>query len=133
MVHTLSKRSLLNLEGVHEDMKRVCWRACDLSEGYDIDFIVTDGHRTLAEQKVFVAQGKSRTMKSRHLQGMAVDVVALQHGRVTYDQAAMGMVATIFKRAAAELGINIIWGGDWTSFRDMPHFELDKRYYPDAV
>ena len=24
----------------------------------------------------------------------------------------------------------IVWGGDWASFRDGPHFELDRTAYP---
>lgn len=34
------------------------------------------------------------------------------------------------KAAAKELGVLIVWGGDWTSFRDGPHFELDRKAYP---
>jgi peptidoglycan L-alanyl-D-glutamate endopeptidase CwlK len=34
------------------------------------------------------------------------------------------------KTAAAELGVAIVWGGDWKSFKDGPHFELDKKVYP---
>ncbi|EOW5622221.1 M15 family metallopeptidase, partial [Escherichia coli O2,50:H32] len=29
-----------------------------------------------------------------------------------------------FKQAAAELGTAIEWGGDWTSLKDGPHFQL---------
>jgi len=28
--------------------------------------------------------------------------------------------------AAADLGVQIIWGGDWLTFRDGPHFELPR-------
>ena len=34
------------------------------------------------------------------------------------------------KEVAAELGVAIVWGGDWTTFKDGPHFELDRRKYP---
>jgi peptidoglycan L-alanyl-D-glutamate endopeptidase CwlK len=26
--------------------------------------------------------------------------------------------------------VPIVWGGDWRTFKDMPHFELDRRKYP---
>jgi peptidoglycan L-alanyl-D-glutamate endopeptidase CwlK len=33
------------------------------------------------------------------------------------------------KTAAAELGVAVVWGGDW-KMRDGPHYELDRRKYP---
>ncbi|MEZ8138652.1 M15 family metallopeptidase, partial [Vibrio splendidus] len=30
---------------------------------------------------------------------------------------------------ADELGIPIVWGGDWVSFKDGPHIELDRAHY----
>lgn len=132
MTHCFSKRSLLNLEGVHPDLISVCEKAIELSEDFEIDFILTDGCRTLAEQVEFVKTGKSKTMHSRHLGGFAVDYVALVNGRVTYDLAAMARVAECFKRAALKLRIPIEWGGDWKTFKDTPHIQLSKEQYPDA-
>jgi len=132
MTHCFSKRSLGNLEGVHEDLKAVCEKAIELSEQFDIDFIITDGCRTIEEQKAFVAGGQSRTMHSRHLGGFAVDTVALVRGRVSYEIEDMQKVADCFKRAAQKLRIPIKWGGDWKTFKDTPHFELDKETYPDV-
>src|SRR5690242_3645304 len=126
-----SKRSLHNLEGIHEDLYNVCRKAQEYVGKIDgLDFIITDGCRTLAEQVEFVKAGKSRTMHSRHLCGCAIDYVALVNGRVTYDAKPMADIAECFKQAAAELGIPIHWGGDWESFKDTPHIELDKRRYP---
>jgi hypothetical protein len=69
-------------------------------------------------------------MKSRHLTGHAVDfVVAEPGGGVSYDHDDMAACAAIFKQAAAELKIPIEWGGDWKSFVDTPHIELDRRVY----
>jgi peptidoglycan LD-endopeptidase CwlK len=34
------------------------------------------------------------------------------------------------KQAAEELDVAIVWGGDWKSFPDGPHFELDRKAYP---
>src|SRR5581483_2813521 len=99
MSHCFSKRSLLNLEGVHPDLKAVCAKAIELSDEFDIDFIITDGCRTIEEQRAFVAAGKSRTMHSRHLGGFAVDTVALVNGRVSYEVRDMERVAACFKKA----------------------------------
>jgi hypothetical protein len=33
-------------------------------------------------------------------------------------------MAQVVKTVAATEGISIVWGGDWKSLKDMPHFEL---------
>ena len=128
----LDARSHKHCQDIHPDLLEVVELADELCEAEGIDFIITDGCRTLEEQKAFVAAGKSRTMKSRHLGGFAIDYVALVNGRVTYDLVAMGRVAACFKRAAAKRRIPVNWGGDWKTFKDTPHIELCKERYPDA-
>ena len=132
MSFSLSKRSLKELEGVHPDLLEVLMLAGEYCCEEGVDFIITDGCRTIEEQEAFVAAGKSRTMHSRHLNGLAVDFVALVAGRVTYDLSAMKKIADCFKRAAQKRRVPINWGGDWKTFKDTPHIELDKERYPDA-
>lgn len=36
--------------------------------------------------------------------------------------------ANIVLETAKELGIRVQWGGNWQSFKDMPHYELPKAY-----
>lgn len=123
---TLAPRSIKCLEGVHPDIAAVVRRADELGARFHI----TCGLRTEDEQRRLVKAGKSRTMKSRHLTGHAVDfVVAEPGGGVSYDHGDMAECAAIFKRAAKELGIAIEWGGDWKSFVDTPHIELDRKVY----
>lgn len=124
---TLAPRSLKCLEGVHPDLVKVVRRADELGAR----FHVTCGLRTEEQQRALVKAGKSRTMKSRHLTGHAVDfVVAESGGGVSYENGDMAECASIFKRAAKELGVAIEWGGDWKSFVDTPHIELDRKVYP---
>lgn len=127
MSFKFSARSLKELKGIHPDLRKVVDRALQLTE---IDFIITDGLRTIEEQKEYVRKGASRTMRSRHLTGHAVDFVAYHNRAVTYDAKLMRQIATAFKLAAAELKIPIEWGGDWKSFVDTPHVELSKKVYP---
>lgn len=122
-----SVRSKREMEGIHKDLRAVTDLALQLSP---YDFIITDGKRTLAEQRKHVANGASRTMKSRHLTGHAVDFVAIVNGKVTYKEQYMREIAAAFKAAAKQLGIPIVWGGDWKSFQDTPHIELSKAKYP---
>lgn len=123
----LGARSRARLQGVHPDLVRVVERAIQLTP---VDFTVTEGLRDAKRQAQLVAAGASRTMNSRHLTGHAVDVAALVGGKVSWDWPLYGRIAAAFKAAAAELGVPIVWGGDWPRFRDGPHFELDRRTYP---
>jgi peptidoglycan L-alanyl-D-glutamate endopeptidase CwlK len=101
-------------------------RAAELSE---VEFIVTEGVRTMKRQRELVAAGASKTLKSRHLTGHALDFAPVVGGEVTWKWPAFPVIADAFKRAAKELGVAIVWGGDWTSFRDGPHIELDRKVY----
>lgn len=121
-----SQRSEDSLKGVHPDMVRVARRALQLSE---VDFVVTEGLRSKARQAELVKSGASQTMNSRHLTGHAIDVAAWVGG-VSWDFPLYSKIATAFKKASAELGVPIVWGGDWKSFKDGPHFELDRKVYP---
>lgn len=117
----LNERSLRNLEGVHPDLVRVVKLAAETEH-----FIVTEGLRNLDRQRVLKAAGKSWTLNSRHLTGHAVDVVD-PDGR--YDIPDLDRIAVAFKAAGKQLGVPIVWGGDWKS-KDTPHFELDRKAYP---
>ena len=127
MAYKLGKRSEGRLRGVHPDIARVVRRAIEISE---IDFTVLEGLRTEARQKKLVAAGASKTMKSRHLTGHAVDLGAWVDGKVAWDWPLYHKIAAAMKLAARELKIPIQWGGDWTTFKDGPHFQLPKSKYP---
>lgn len=123
----LSLRSKRNLEQVHSHLARVVRRALEISE---VDFVVIEGMRTLERQKDLVASGASKTMNSRHLTGHAVDVVPLLDGKVSWRWALFDKVAEAMKIAAAQENVPIEWGGDWTTFKDGPHFQLPRDRYP---
>lgn len=121
----MDDRSERNLTGVHPDLTKVVRRAAKKAS-----FIVTEGLRTVARQKQLVAAGASQTMNSRHITGHAIDVAAIVGGKVRWDWPLYSAIAKEIKQAAADLGVAIVWGGDWRSFKDGPHFELDRRTYP---
>ena len=120
-------RSAANLRGVHPDLIRVMERARAIAPR----FLVIEGLRTAARQRELVASGASRTLNSRHLTGHAVDIVPLDSaGRVSWDWPLYHKLAPFVKQAAAEVKVPIIWGGDWRSFPDGPHWELPRNQYP---
>lgn len=127
MSFRLSTRSRTRLQGVHPALTAVVERALARSP---IDFMVTEGMRSPARQAALVKAGASRTMKSRHLTGHAVDVAAILDGAIHWDWPLYAQIAKAFKQAAQDLETPIVWGGDWRSFRDGPHFELDRRAFP---
>jgi len=123
-----SERSLGNLKGIHPDLRRVMDRALQISP---LDFIVIEGLRTKERQAQLVKSGASQTMNSRHITGHAVDLLPIGlDGKAAFDWPLYHKLAPAVKQAAQELGVKIVWGGDWKSFKDGPHFELDMVAYP---
>lgn len=122
-----SDRSEARLAGVHPDLQRVARRALEISE---VDFAVIEGLRTAERQAALKEAGASKTLKSRHLTGHALDLAPFIAGEIRWDWPPFHKIAAAMKQAAAELGVAIVWGGDWRTFRDGPHFELDRRVYP---
>lgn len=126
-MYKLGKRSLDKLKGVHPDMISVVKLAIQLS---DVDFSVIEGLRTSERQAQLVRAGASKTMKSRHITGHAVDLAAYVGGTIRWDWPLYHKIAKAMKSASKELGIPIEWGGDWVSFKDGPHFQLPWSKYP---
>jgi peptidoglycan L-alanyl-D-glutamate endopeptidase CwlK len=125
MAYKLGTRSLQNLSGVNPDMVAVVKKAIEITE---VDFTVIEGIRNINRQRELVKAGKSTTLNSRHLTGHAVDMVPYPVDWEDIDR--FELMAEAMKEAAEELDIPIVWGGDWKSFYDAPHFELDRKKYP---
>lgn len=124
---TLGSRSLKRLEGVNPDLVKVVKQAALMS---CLDFTVLEGLRTKDRQRELFAKGATRTMNSRHLTGHAVDLAPMIGGAVSWDWPLYHQLAKTVKEAAAHVGIQIQWGGDWRSFKDGPHWELPWKGYP---
>jgi peptidoglycan L-alanyl-D-glutamate endopeptidase CwlK len=118
---SLSERSRINLKGVDERLVKIVEQAIKETT---IDFTVTEGLRTIERQKQLVNQGYSQTLKSKHLTGHAVDLVAIVDGKVSWDKEHYPEIAKAMKKAADDQKIKIRWGGEFKSFFDGPHFEL---------
>lgn len=125
-----SDRSLRNLKGIHPDLRRVLDRALQESP---LDFIVIEGLRTKERQKELVEAGASKTMNSRHITGHAVDLLPIGPNGPRFDWPLYDQLAPAIKAAAKAEGVKITWGGDWKTFRDGPHFELNRRVYPASA
>lgn len=133
----LDPRSIKRLEGVHPDLVEIIKHAAEVTPQ---PFIITEGLRTIERQKMLVSSGASQTMRSRHLTGHAVDLAAFidldgsgdytSGDNIRWDWPLYAKLAVIVKDAAHDLELPIEWGGDWTSFKDGPHFQLPWKDYP---
>ena len=110
MAFTLSQRSLGRLDGVNNKLHSVVTTAITLT---NCDFGVTCGLRTEKEQEELVARGASQTMKSKHLTGDAVDVVAYIGSRISWELNLYDDIADAFKEASIKEGVSIRWGASW--------------------
>ena len=126
----LTPASYAKLKGVHPDLVRVVMRCAADWADPATGFIVTCGVRTLEEQKILKAKGASKTLRSRHLTGHAVDLACTIKGQVRWDWPLYDRLAKRMMAAAKKEGVPVEWGGDWTSFRDGPHYQLPWVSYP---
>ena len=148
----LDDRSVQRLDGVHPDLIKVVKRAIEITPQ---PFIVVEGLRDIERQKKLVASGASKTMRSRHLTGHAVDLAAFidmdgsgdytKGDNIRWDWPLTFIIATAMQKAAEEINIPVEWGGIWKSlndvgdlkpdmlsktFADGPHFQLPWFSYP---
>lgn len=146
-MYILSETSKEKLKGVHPQLVKLMTEAVKESP---YDFRIVQGVRTAEYQHSLYQQG--RTMpgkivtncdgfknKSNHQAkadgyGHAIDIFICgvvengQYRKFTtqegYDNKKITLVAAHVKNVAQKLGIAIKWGGDWSKFKDFPHFEI---------
>ena len=129
-MYSFSKRSLSNLMNVDEKLVLICNELIKR-----IDFTVIEGYRTRERQKELFDKGFSKidgiSKKGKHnyFPSRAVDIIPYKKGHNPFDgskesEKMFNELAEEFKKVAKELNIAITWGGDWESFKDLPHFQI---------
>jgi len=121
MTYSLGPKSRAELNGVHPKLVAVVERAIQISGQ---DFAVHDGLRTPAEQTALVRSGASQTMNSKHIRqadgfGHAVDLVPYINGKLRWEWDPIYNIAAAVKFAAAELNVQIRWGGCWEALSQI--------------
>lgn len=106
------------------------------------DITVIEGLRSQERQNELVEQGKSKTKFGKHVQGKAVDIAPYPIDWKARDD--FHYLGGFVLGIAAKLGVNVRWGGDWSSpsldkdvmagreqrttkdngFDDLVHFEI---------
>lgn len=118
----LSAASQRRLDGAHPLLQKLFAAVAD-----ETAILILDGQRGRAAQERAFALGHSRAHfgQSAHnwMPAIALDVAPAP--LVWSDTESFAALAKLVKTKAAALGVPIVWGGDWTAIRDMPHYELD--------
>lgn len=116
-----SQHSLTELATSEPKLQRLAW----LTIQY-VDFRVLEGHRGQERQEELFKAGTTLVHwpDSEHnaKPSRALDFVPYPTDWNDID--AFRRVGECFKAAAILLGIQIVWGGEWTSFKDWGHIEL---------
>tara|TARA_R100000734_G_C3304165_1_gene94665 strand:- start:150 stop:530 length:381 start_codon:yes stop_codon:yes gene_type:complete len=119
------KRSKDRLKGVNPKLVNI------LNELIKImDVTIIEGLRSEERQKELLAQGKSKTKYSKHLEGKAVDLAPYPID--WEDRERFHYMGGMLRGISKQLNINVRWGGDWdndgeiadNSFDDLVHIEL---------
>ena len=119
------KRSKERLKGVKPELVNV------LNELVKImDVTIIEGLRTEARQMELLAQGKSKTKYSKHLEGKAVDLAPYPID--SKDRDSFHYMGGMIRGIAKQLNVSVRWGGDWdgdgevkdNGFDDLVHVEI---------
>lgn len=120
------------LEDLHPSVADKAQQLVKLAEAQDIEILVTSTLRTFEEQADLFAIGRTKpgdivtnakAGESWHNFGLAFDVVPLVNGKAVWDNPFWNRIGELGKQAG------LVWGGDFKSFKDKPHFE----FHPDLT
>lgn len=89
-----------------------------------LNIFVFETTRTKERQALLVKKGFSKTMKSKHIEGLACDFVAKKNGKWSWEISDREVLRTYQRFGELARKHGLTWGGDWKNFVDMPHVEM---------
>lgn len=121
-MNSYSKISKQRLDTCHPDLIRLFNEVIK-----HVDCSILEGHRGEARQNILFEAGKTKAKfpKSKHNRSPSRAVDVMSYPIDWGDLFAIYHFAGIVKGIAISMGIKIKWGGDFKSFFDGPHFELE--------
>ena len=112
---------MAHIRRLHPDVQLAAWYLVFLVRSAGIPLQITSSRRTFAQQAALVRAGRSRTLRSAHLEGKAFDVDV--HG-FSRDRIPRWWFFEL-GRLGESLGLR--WGGRFSGFWDPGHFESARR------
>jgi peptidoglycan L-alanyl-D-glutamate endopeptidase CwlK len=85
--------------------------------GYEWTF--GEAQRTAEQQAIYYKTGRSKTMNSFHLKRLAIDLFFFRDGKLLATKEEVQPIGNAWEVMSAKNQ----WGGNWKSFKDVPHFE----------
>jgi peptidoglycan L-alanyl-D-glutamate endopeptidase CwlK len=116
-----------NLEDLHPLVADKAMQLVQLAGAEGIEILVTSTLRTFEEQAELFAKGRTKPGaivtnakpgSSWHNFGLAFDVVPLVNGKAIWNSPFWNQIGELGKE------VGLVWGGDFKSFKDKPHFEF---------
>jgi len=87
----------------------------------ELGIVLTGGecYRPIEMQELYLKRGRTKTLKSNHLRRLAQDYNFFIDGQLCYDIAKLKPLGDYWE----SLHEYNRWGGNWSTFKDVPHFE----------
>lgn len=125
---SLNQKSLDRLKGVKQVLIDILIEASKYSP-YEFQIAPFGGLRTAEEQNGLFLKKASKCDGykniSEHQKGTAFDIFLMINGAASWDKDKLTKVARHIQEVAEfDFKTKLTWGGDWTKFKDMPHFQL---------
>ena len=116
-----------SLEDLHPLIAEKAEQLIEAAQAEGIEILVTSTLRSFEEQAELFAIGRTKPGEkvtnaepgeSWHNFGLAFDVVPLVNGKAIFDSPFWNRIGELGKQ------VGLVWGGDFHSFKDKPHFEF---------
>jgi len=90
-------------------------------QGYE--YTLGEAQRPVEMQKIYYETGRSKTMDSQHLKKCAADIFFFKDGKYLASKEEVQPLGDAWERISSKNQ----WGGNWKSFKDVPHFQRNER------
>ena len=128
-----------DIDLLHPTLRVKTLRIIEEAKKQGIDLRVVSGYRSMKNQSMLYSIGRgeggdkstrvtnAKAGKSYHNYGAAVDLVEYVNGFPNWNTKNWALIGKLGKAQG------LVWGGDWKSFVDKPHFQLPKKYWADKL
>lgn len=134
----LEKKNVPLPTELHPEVEEAKNELINRAKDKGITVVITDGHRSIERQNELYEQGRSNEGsvvtnadggESYHNYGLAIDfALKTNRGDVVWDTTRDGNgngKADWMEVVSIAKDLGFEWGGDWSSFKDYPHLQMD--------